>query len=309
MGTQPRPDAGKTRLKPGDTYHYPTCFIGCYQGEVDDGCNRLHRWVETHLRPPMPWGVTPVLVNNSWGSGMAVDETLARKMIDDCAALGIELYQVDAGWYQDVGNWYPNPEKFPRGLAPVSDYAHSKGLKFGLWIGWTQGGSSRADDPKVLSVFNPAQRELVRPRPAERLEEPGLYRRAGLPRRRAGTRLVPRGTAANRQGLQARSLGTRSGHDARRVLAAPATTIFPAILSTPAARRPKRYYDIYDQLRRENPGLMFEDCVNGGRLVDYGVIKRVHYICVTDAYDPAHLSPRVLRQQLSAAAEHDRAVS
>ena len=158
MGMQLRDNAGRTQLKPGNAYHYPTCFIGAYRGDVDDGCNRLHRWVETHLRPAMPWSVTPVLVNNSWGSGMAVDETLARKMIDDCAALGIELYHIDAGWYKGVGNWHANPTKFPNGLEKVADYAHSKGLKFGLWVGWTQGGSSKADDPNVLSGFNPIQR-------------------------------------------------------------------------------------------------------------------------------------------------------
>src|SRR4029079_14882325 len=42
------------------------------------------------------------------------------------------------------------------------------------------------------------------------------------------------------------------------------------------------YYDVYDQLRRENPHLLFEDCVNGGKLVDYGVVKRVHYFSATD---------------------------
>src|SRR5262249_35023887 len=53
MGMQVREDAGRTRLEPGKAYHYPACFVGAYQGEVDDGCNLLHRWVESHLRPPM----------------------------------------------------------------------------------------------------------------------------------------------------------------------------------------------------------------------------------------------------------------
>ena len=46
------------------------------------------------------------------------------------------------------------------------------------------------------------------------------------------------------------------------------------------------YYEIYDRLRQENPHLLFEDCVNGGKLVDYGVVKRVHYFSATDTYDP-----------------------
>ena len=285
MGTQPRPGASKTRLKPGETYHYPTCFLGCYQGEVDDGCNRLHRWVETHLRPPMPWGVTPVLVNNSWGSGMAVDETLARKMIDDCAALGIEIYQVDAGWYRDVGNWHPNPEKFPRGLAPVSDYAHSKGLKFGLWVGWTQGGSSKSDDPNVLSVFNPSQKEWFgRDLPSDWKNQEYIGEPVCLGQKDARAwclkelqRIIKEFKLDLLEHDQDMMLDEcdRAGHDHR-----------PGDPVDTSRATAEAYYDIYDQLRRENPGLMFEDCVNGGRLVDYGVIKRVHYICVTDSYDP-----------------------
>jgi alpha-galactosidase len=46
------------------------------------------------------------------------------------------------------------------------------------------------------------------------------------------------------------------------------------------------YYWVYDQLRQEHPALLFEDCVNGGRTVDFGIVKRTHYISITDTYDP-----------------------
>ncbi len=51
-------------------------------------------------------------------------------------------------------------------------------------------------------------------------------------------------------------------------------------------RATEGYYAIYDTLRRENPALLFEDCVNGGRMVDYGVLRRTHYVSITDTYDP-----------------------
>jgi alpha-galactosidase len=46
------------------------------------------------------------------------------------------------------------------------------------------------------------------------------------------------------------------------------------------------YYQVYDTLRAENPNLLFEDCVNGGHTVDYGIVRRTHYISITDVYDP-----------------------
>jgi alpha-galactosidase len=46
------------------------------------------------------------------------------------------------------------------------------------------------------------------------------------------------------------------------------------------------YYSVYDQLRKEHPTLLFENCVNGGRTVDFGIIRRTHYVSITDTYDP-----------------------
>lgn len=285
MGFQIRD--GKTRMavNPGGRLDLPTCFIGAYRGEVDDGCNRLHRWTEAHLRPPMPGGITPVLVNNSWGSGMAVDETLAKKMIDDCADLGIELYHVDAGWYKDVGNWYTNPAKFPNGLEKIVDYTHSKGLKFGLWVGWTQGGSARDAGSEALSVFSPAQKAWFgrdMPEDWHNWDFTGETVCLGSADARAWCldqlrRMVKDFRLDLLEHDQPMILDdcnrTGHGHIAGD----------PVDISRAAC---EGYYAVYDQLRKENPNLLFEDCVNGGRMVDFGVVKRVHYICVTDTYDP-----------------------
>jgi alpha-galactosidase len=62
------------------------------------------------------------------------------------AALGAELFVIDAGWYagaganglfdsdSGLGNYEPEPGRFPNGLKPLTDYAHSLGMKFGLWV-------------------------------------------------------------------------------------------------------------------------------------------------------------------------------
>ncbi len=153
--------AGRTRLGPGETLRLPVVFIGTFEGDVDDGCNHLRQWVRTAICPPARDPHYPLLVNNSWGSGMNIDETLCKKMIDESADLGLELFHIDAGWFRGVGDWRPDAKKFPQGLAPVADYAHGKGLKFGLWVGWTQGGSDREDTgaARPLSVFDDQRRD------------------------------------------------------------------------------------------------------------------------------------------------------
>src|SRR5581483_7914217 len=66
--------------------------------------------------------------------------------MDRVAALGVELFVVDAGWYEGtgtagpydfdagLGSWVADPARFPNGLAPLRDYAHNLGMKFGIWV-------------------------------------------------------------------------------------------------------------------------------------------------------------------------------
>ena len=67
--------------------------------------------------------------------------------IDRAAALGVELFVMDAGWYRRrrrdrrlrlrrrvSASWTADPDRFPSGLASLADYAHGVGMKFGIWV-------------------------------------------------------------------------------------------------------------------------------------------------------------------------------
>jgi len=56
-----------------------------------------------------------------------------------------EVFWLDAGWYtgcgwdkgdwwQNVGNWTPEKDRFPEGLRPIADAVHSAGAKFMVWF-------------------------------------------------------------------------------------------------------------------------------------------------------------------------------
>jgi len=51
-------------------------------------------------------------------------------------------------------------------------------------------------------------------------------------------------------------------------------------------RAVRSYYDIYEKTRREHPGLLFEICNDGGRMVDFGSAAHGDYFSITDTYDP-----------------------
>lgn len=84
---------------------------------------------------------------NSWFQfGIEIDDALMRREMDLVAALGGELFELDAGWYPPLnatdrfdftaglGSWQLDRSRFPNGLGALSTYAHSRGLKFGVWV-------------------------------------------------------------------------------------------------------------------------------------------------------------------------------
>lgn len=116
---------------PGLVFTYPTVFIGVASGDVEDSTNELHRFVEAKLRPPVPGGVTPLIVHNSWclasflcrffsalpeplalpallllglprsaeirWIGMSVDKAKVEAMTEVAIEVGMEMVHVDAG--------------------------------------------------------------------------------------------------------------------------------------------------------------------------------------------------------------------
>ena len=105
-GLNPVPGPYRTRLLPGGAFATPTIFIGAFRGGPDGAGNILHRWVREVLNNPRTLSDPsyPLMVNNSWGSGLAVDETLAGRMIVDSAQLGLEMFHLHAGWFCGVGD-------------------------------------------------------------------------------------------------------------------------------------------------------------------------------------------------------------
>lgn len=88
---------------------------------------------KNHL-PAMGW--------NSWNAfGSNNTEQLTRIMVDKIVELGLDkigykYVVLDDGCYKPErvdGRLSNNPERFPNGFNAISDYVHSKGLKFGMY--------------------------------------------------------------------------------------------------------------------------------------------------------------------------------
>lgn len=84
--------------------------------------------------PPMGW--------NSWNSGIELTERSITETIDAMADSGLRdagyrYVVLDAGWAAPTrnanGELMADPDRFPRGMAPLARYAHERGLLFGLY--------------------------------------------------------------------------------------------------------------------------------------------------------------------------------
>lgn len=302
LGLNPEPGPYKTRLTAKGSFETPTAFLGIFTGGPDAAGNQLRPWVRQVLGNPRTWSDPhyPLLVNNSWGSGMQVDEALALRMIADSKELGLEMFHIDAGWFRGVGDWYPDPKKFPHGLAAIADAAHKAGLRFGLWTDWTQAGTDT--EPGALNVYKVQDWLSHDVEPGWKTEEfKGQTIDIGLPAAReyaAGELkrivesyhldmlehdgyLVMEGcTRADHPHAPPNRSTQRMDHDSGFdfVVASNSTDV--------SYHATRAYYALYVQLRREHPGLLFEICNDGGRMVDFGSAAHGDYFSITDTYDP-----------------------
>ena len=302
LGLNPDPGPFATRLEPAGIFETPTVFLGAFTGGPDGAGNQLRPWVRAVLGNPLTWRDPhyPLRVNNSWGSGMQVDEPLALRMIAQSSELGLEMFHLDAGWFRGVGDWYPDPKKFPHGLTAIADAAHHAGLRFGIWVDWTQAGIDTA--PGALNVHEVKDWLVSDMGPDWKPEEfKGQTADLGVPA--ASTyfsselkRIVESYhlDMLEHDGYLVADGCIRDDHphappnrSTMHIVHDWASDFVMASNSTDVSYHSVRAsYGIYEKLRRDHPGLLFEICNDGGRMVDFGSAAHGDYFSITDTYDP-----------------------
>jgi alpha-galactosidase len=131
----------------GEEFHVPDAFIGLFNGDWEEAGYRTQRFVEHVLAFPIDDPDFPYVMYDTWGYGTDIDEDTAKTAARAAARAGVEVFILDFGWARKIGDWYPDPEKFPEGLKPLSDYVHSLGMKFGLHIPFLE---AAPDSPVIL---------------------------------------------------------------------------------------------------------------------------------------------------------------
>jgi alpha-galactosidase len=271
-----RPDTFKQRLMPGATLAAPTGFFGPYAGSTDDGANEWHRFLQRYWSPAAAGSLTPRVDYNTWYSlGLKADEASCLRQLRAAADLGAEVFHLDAGWYRAPGDWRPDPKRFPHGLRPLVEEAHRRGMRFGLWVAFTQIGEEMLKQHPVW-ITTPGQQ--IDP------HRPFSYRTLticlGNPAARAWIqreleRIVTEyhvDMLEYDQPIIEECTARNHGHD-------PGAGSYAATLG---------FYELYDWLHLRFPRLMLENCMDGGHIMDFGVLRRTSFTSITDFADALH---------------------
>lgn len=142
-------------LAPGESFESPEALIAT-GGSLYDVCDSLIK-----AQHPL---ISPVDDN----MGIMFNEYCATwgdpsydKMASFCEKLtgkGIKYFVIDSGWYgadqwwESIGDWNVNEDKFPGGMKPVADLIRSKGMIPGIWFEMEAlaSGSSHYNDKEHL---------------------------------------------------------------------------------------------------------------------------------------------------------------
>lgn len=268
-------------LEPGQSFTAPEAALVCSPCGFGQMSRQFHRAIRSHLlRDVWKDRRKPVQVNSWEAFYFDYDHQRLLQFARESAALGVELFVLDDGWFghrnndsTSLGDWFVNEEKLPGGLAALSREIHGLGMELGLWI-----------EPEMVSE----ESCLYRAHPDWVLNPPGR------PYTRGRCQLVLDFTRdevreAVFQALQALLDTAHVAYlkwDMNRALA----QVWSA--SLPGERQGEVYhryvlgvYDLLERIRQANPQTLIEGCSGGGGRFDMGMLYYTPQIWCSDNTD------------------------
>lgn len=129
------------KLKKNEQFETVPVAYGTIFGRYSEAIELLNEYRRSIRRENEDNQTCPVIFNDYMNSLMG-DPTTEKElpMIEKAAEVGCEYYVIDCGWYSDgywwdnVGEWKPSKQRFPEGLAFLTQRILDKGMVPGLWL-------------------------------------------------------------------------------------------------------------------------------------------------------------------------------
>ena len=275
------PDFLEKVLEEGESFSSPEAVL-TFSKEGYGGISRnMHRFVREHIvRGTWKKKERPILINSWEAMYFDVKERKLLKLAKQAAAVGIELFVLDDGWFGERGNdqkalgdWQDNLEKLPDGLGGLSAKIHAMGMKFGIWV-----------EPEMISEDS----KLYREHPEYAVQIPGKAHAEGrnqllldLTQPEVQNRIL-----ADMSDVFTRGQVDYVKWDMNRHLS---DYYSPALPKEKQGEFAHRYllglYRILRELTSRFPDILFEGCASGGNRFDLGMLCYMPQLWVSDCTD------------------------
>lgn len=271
-------DSGLLLLQPGESYTTPV-FAGLWSDGGFGGASRAwHAYQRTYVIPDAERN-RPVLFNSWEATNFDISEEQQLALARRAARIGVELFVVDDGWFgartsdrAGLGDWTPNPARFPQGLKPLADQVHGLGMQFGIWV-----------EPEMT---NPDS-DLYRDHPD------WVQYQTGRKRTELRNQLVLNLAREDVQEYLWERLDALLSSAPIDYVKWDFNRCFTDA-GWPGDPYPQRlwvdhvraFYALLDRLRAAHPSVAFESCSGGGGRIDLGVMSRTDQVWTSDNTDP-----------------------
>jgi alpha-galactosidase len=266
-------------LRSGEAFALPEVVFGYSESGFGGASQKLHDFVRNEVAPTKRY-IPPVVFNSWFATRFDVTEQGQMTLAERAAALGVEMFIMDDGWFgarnsdsAGLGDWQPNPTKFPRGLKPLADRVHELGMQFGLWV-----------EPEMA---NPDS-DLFRKHPEWIIQMPG--------RERTEWRFQYMLNLA-RPDVQDHLIETFDHlissvpldlvkWDVNRGASEPGWAGYDRDEREIWTRYVEGLTRVWTELRRRHVRLLWENSASGGARCDFGTLALAEQTAVTDNFDP-----------------------
>ena len=266
-----------TVIEPNGTFVSPEVHMGVIAGGLDDAINEMHAHIRKSVFDMPEASAKECLIGAGMGAEHDMSVETSKIFAKRFADMGAEIFIVDAGWEcppnkeTEWGHYngtnIPDPERYPNGISELSDYCHSIGMKFGLWMDIENLGSKSKifeEHPEwrsktVLGIQSGNLADFSIPEVA-RWAEDELARI--IEEYRLDLLRVDHNVSF-RDYFTMRDTGT-------------------GITECVSIRHHKAVYDMYRNLKKRYPNVIFENCAGGGGRTDLGMMKNFNHTWVSD---------------------------
>lgn len=264
---------GEVILAPGDSIATPDMLATCSAEGANGVVWNFHRAIRARM--DWPGGAMkprPVHINTWEGFYFRHDLNQLKALADSAAELGIERYVLDDGWFKgrdddtsSLGDWTPDPVKYPNGLLPLAEHVTGLGMEFGLWV-----------EPEMV---NPDS-DMYRAHPDWPLQIDG---RPMLTARNQLVLDMTRNDVSDylfeRLSKLLRDLPIsylKWDHNRDLTVAGRTPKFRAQILAS---------YRLFARLRQAFPNVEIEACAGGGGRIDAGIVRYTHRFWISDCND------------------------